>query len=262
MDLDSMRAVLPELMSAGNPPARTEGVQIAAKLGADGERWVLGAACDHNGMVRATARFVLKGRGVTDFAAFYRRELDTAGAKAEGALLGLGDVGRAEDAEAVEPFLADARPRARAAAVEALDRLRRDAAVPAILPLLADDSPRVSRAAREALARRAVPPPALAAIFTGAHPPHARANALRLLARGSRWEAIPWIVRGAADGDPRVADLGRRALDRLGAVFNRSFQTPAPDQLARLAAELDAAGERIDPAIAKWLRDVIRSYGG
>jgi HEAT repeat protein len=176
--------------------------------------------------------------------------------------LGLGDVGRAEDAEAVEPFLAAARPRVRAAAVEALDRLRRDAAVPAILPLLTGDSPRVSRAAREALARRPVPPPELAAIFAGPHPPHARANALMLLARGSKWEAIPWIVRGAADGEPRVADVARRALGRLGSTFNRSFQAPAPDQLARLAAELDAAGERIDPAIAKWLREVIRSYGG
>jgi HEAT repeat protein len=253
--------MLPALMQVGHPPARTAGVQIAAKLGPEGEGWILAAVSDRNSMVRATARFVLKGRGV-DFAALNRRALQAGGADAEGALLGLGDVGRAEDAEVVEPFLAAARPHVRAAAVKTLDHLLRDAAVPAILPRLADDSPRVSRAAAKALERRAVPPPALAAIFAGAHPPHARANALRLLARGSRWEVIPWIVRGAADGDPRVKKAARRALDRLGSAFHRSFQGPAPDQLARLSAELDAAGERIDPATAKWLRDIVRSHGG
>jgi|GEM_PF-1013121 len=261
MDLDSMRAVLPELMSAGNPPARTAGVQIAAKVGPEGEGWILAAVSDRNSMVRATARFVLKGRGA-DFAALNRRALEAGGADAEGALLGLGDLGRAEDAEVVEPFLAAARPHVRAAAVKTLDRLLRDAAVPAILPLLADESPRVSRAAAKALETRPVPPAALAAIFTGAHPPHARANALRLLARGSRWEVVPWMVRGAADGDPRVAGAARKALESLRATLYRSFQAPAPDQLARLSTELDAAGERIDPATAKWLREVVHSYGG
>jgi HEAT repeat protein len=172
-------------------------------------------------------------------------------------------VGCVEDAELAERFLAAAKPRVRAAAVEALDRLRRDAAVPAILPMLADGSPRVSRAARESLERRPVPPPELAAIFAGEHPAHARANALVLLARGSsKWEVAPWLVRGAADGDPRVRDTARRELDRLGPTFQYSPQAPAPDQLARLAAELDAAGEGIDPETAKRLRDVIRSYGG
>ncbi len=262
MDLDSQRAVLPELMLAGGPPARTAGVRIAAELGPEGEGWILAAACDRNALVRATARFVLKSRGVTDFAALYRRELEAGSAKAEGALLGLGDVGRPEDSDVVEPFLSAARPHVRASAVEALDHLRREAAAPAILPLLADGSPRVSRAARKALARRPVPPPALAAIFTGAHPPHARANALMLLARGSKWDAIPMIVRGAADEEPRVAEVARRALGRWKQVFHKRFQAPAPDQLARLAAELDAAGDRIDAETAKWLRDLTRSHGG
>ena len=260
LDDAALAELVPAMMRDGSAAVRLEAALLARRIGADGERWLREAAFDRNATVRAAGRAALSPGSPKDFAGEYRAVLESVGGPRVGALLGLGETGGGlRDAVLVAGFRGDWITRVREAAVEALARLERADLVSLLAPLLGDPSRRVSRAARVALERHAaaVDEGLLAELFAADRPAHVRCSALALLARRTKWEALPWILRALADADPAVAADARAWLSRWRTRFNRSFVAPAPDQLARAAAALRDAGGSVDGETRDWLRTVL-----
>lgn len=113
--------------------------------------------------LREMVRFYLRKKANLDFAAVYRDELARLGkedprpgllVELSIAIAGLGETGSASDADDVELFTIDARPRVRRAAIAALGRLDAEGRIATLGAALADDNAGVARAALFALGPR------------------------------------------------------------------------------------------------------------
>lgn len=115
--------------------------------------------------LREMVRFYLRRKANLDFAAIYRAELEQLSASTNQsgltsrlvtAIAGLGESGSANDADLVEMYTIDARPRVRRTALLALARLDGENRLATLSAALSDDSPRVARTALHALGSRLV----------------------------------------------------------------------------------------------------------
>ncbi|MBW8481732.1 hypothetical protein [Actinomadura parmotrematis] len=125
------------------------------------------------------------------------------------------------------PFLGDARPAVRAAAVRALDRLGE-------LPdhaafMITDPSARVVKAVARALPH-APSPARLRELVAPGRPPHVRRNAFWLLTHGPLWTRIGADLLLA--DDPQLGDAARDDLRRLVRDGGHLPFTPPPPELA------------------------------
>jgi HEAT repeat protein len=252
LEENGIRALLPRLFADRSGPIRAEAAQLAVRLGPETEPVLRRAMLDPYGLVRTVAASALAKVGV-DVEAAYRDALSGDRAHAVAALEWLGGRRDPGDAGLVAGFLSDPRPRVRAAAVEAYARIARAEAAPVLDRMLADESPRVVRAAaREAVRRRIhAGSERLEALFSPANPAHVRAAALRLLARGRRWRAIPLILSATGDGDVQMRE---RATTYLRRWIDRQFihpVAPTSEELMRFDAVLTDAGDRV--ASGGWM---------
>ncbi|HEX8391517.1 MAG TPA: hypothetical protein VF665_04085 [Longimicrobium sp.] len=259
---DGQRALLPLLLADPAPVIRTAGLDVAVHALGPGERDAVlrEALLDRSARVRSAARFHLDAHGPVDAAAFYRERIAEAGLRMPAVIAGLGETGTAADADLVRTCLTDARPTVRTAAVGAMARLADAQEVEVFLAALVDPSARVSRRAAEALRPRIgwVPRAALAPRMAETQPAHVRRNAFRLLASGSRWDSIGWILRGCAGPD---ASLARTAQDHLRGWrdgLNRTAAPPTEEQKSAARAALHEAGEHVPPLMRDWLLFVLR----
>lgn len=248
---------LPDLLHDGFPGVRLAGLRLAAeRTDTVLLREFLGALLDRSAAIRAEARSALDRRNPMDFAAFYRdRVLAEQEPRLAEAVAGLAETGTADDAHLVAPLAGHARPRVRAATLRALDRLAGNAAVPALVRAVGDASPSVSTAAAAALHPRATlaDAAALDAWLRDTHPVHVRRNALSVLARRGKWDALVSILRTLADGEPGLRTSARRYLDRWKGRFNRSFSQPTEPQRDRIRAALPPVLPLLEPGEARWL---------
>jgi HEAT repeat protein len=259
LDAAALGDLLPGMLTDPYPRVRLVALGLAAeRMGAAALPALRTALLDRSAVTRGEARAAIARLEPMDFAAFYRALVQPDAPRLAEAVAGLAETGAAEDADAVAPLRAHARPRVRAAALRALVRLAGDAAVPALVAALGDASPGVSRAAAYALRPRAARADvaALAAWFSNGHAAYVRRNALGLLARGGKWDGIAWILQACGDAEPTVHEAGVRQLRRWHHRFNRSFTQPAPAQQERIRAALAQTGDVIDPKMATWLRFV------
>jgi HEAT repeat protein len=205
---------------------------------------------DRNAGVRSSAQFYLRGEKATEVAAFYREALRTSSDTAVAtALLGIGEVKSISDLEIVRPFLTSAKPRIRAAALAAVDRLAGAEAVSALSVALMDPSPRVAKTALTALQLR---PGALSAnelldIFGKCNEVHVKKNAVRLMADLTRWNALACLLHCAVDATT-ARSLAMALIDVWIRHANRSFVSPNDDEAVRidqaLATAKDILGSR------------------
>jgi HEAT repeat protein len=249
LDEPALRALLPRMMQDRFARVRL----VALRLGVSRPGVVLPALLDRSPAVRAEARAALARLEPLDFAAFYRGHVAADGPRLPAAVAGLAETGGREDADLLAPLLAHARPRVRAAALLALARLTGDDAVPALVRAMGDSSRAVSHAATVALRPRAARAD-VGAWFLAPHPAHVRRNALSLLARRGKWEALPWILHACADAEPEVRASGIGYLRRWQARFNRSFSQPTAGQRERIRAALEREGLELEPRDRQWLR--------
>jgi HEAT repeat protein len=259
LDDGALADLLPGMLADPYPRVRLVALGLAAeRMGTAALPAMRDLLLDRAAATRGEARAAIDRLEPMDFAAYYRERIGPDAPRLAAAVAGLADTGAAEDAYVVEPLLAHARPRVRAAALRALVRLTGDAAVPALVAALGDGSASVSRVAMDALRPRAArsDAAALGAWFGGSNAPHVRRNALALLAVRGKWDGIAWILQACGDGDPMVHEAGMRQLRWWHQRFNRSFTQPAPAQQERIRAALAQAGDVIEPKLAKWLRFV------
>lgn len=253
---------LQRMASDASPIVRRESLLALARAFPDAaselaERAVL----DPSASVRETARFLLKDSHA-DFAATYRSALSTAPTprRLAGILIGLAEVGAASDAERAAPYLSHPSPSVRRAAVQSVMRLAGEAYADRIVNMLLDPSSAVSSAARNTLRKhaRGLSATQLTAILAAALP-HARLNAVHLMAALPKWDSISCLIDTAASGDQDVASLARKQIGVWNAQYNRSQMAPTTRQLERLIAALSSSGKALDERTTEEIRFVLRT---
>ncbi|MCD0443204.1 hypothetical protein LO763_06125 [Glycomyces sp. A-F 0318] len=184
---------------------------------------------DRSAPVRATAQWGLRRAG-RDPAAHYRALLQIPQSAPRPVIQGLGDCGRPEDADLIEPYLEDPRPKTRAAAVTAFKNLRVDRD---LSRLLLDPAPVVARAAADHLADRRLLPPvaALRELVERPHPAHTRRAAVALLRAHGIWHRIWADLALYDDVDQPLSFVGLTGLDLLCRHRTASITAPLDDRL-------------------------------
>ncbi len=259
---DSLDAVLAMLDRDALPEVRLLALETRlARRPDSAETRLLAALTDGSGRVRLFCQHYVRVRMGQDPAAAYRRGIVRGGANLAEALLGLGETGQESDAAQVRPFLSHSRPRVRAAAVGALDRLAKEPPLSAFLLALEEESPAVSRAARAALSRRAsvVSLDALREMYRMTRHRHVRANVLALIARNSLWGAAPTLVAASAHAEEDLRAKGRGLLARWLLRSARGGTFPTPEQRDALDAALRAHGTGMDAAQREQMNFVLKT---
>ncbi|HKW11396.1 MAG TPA: HEAT repeat domain-containing protein, partial [Gemmatimonadaceae bacterium] len=214
-------------------------------LGASADPFVINALVDENPMVRWVARDAARKRAlIRHFAMFYRERAAAADSpcRVAAAVGGLGEVGTAADVATLVELLAHDKPRVRAAAAYALARVDQSAAVERLPGMLNDSAPGVTHAVRDALQPLAVRVGAdkIAALLESVETKHGRRDAFLLGTALSKWDALPLLIEGAADGDEDIRTLASMALQRWLDEQNRTFVQPTRRQVAAIDTALQS----------------------
>jgi hypothetical protein len=226
-----------ELLAAGAPKVRMRALTMAGHAEA--------YLADPASAVRSMAQALVRKAG-GDPAAHYR-----ALPVSFGVLAGLGETGTAEDAGRLERHLADERPRIRRAAVRGLRRIAPEST--AVRPLLTDPSPAVTRQVVAFLRGQFVDVSTLQGLLAADRPLHTRRAAAALLRDRDTWLRLHTDLTVLAD-----EDLGADAEQDLHACrqhITGVYTKPS----ARLRAEIEAACDDLDPAMARGIRLLLSS---
>lgn len=238
---------------AGRAPVR-RAVLDASPIDAQGIELAEGLLFDRSPLVRAGARSLLERAGV-DVLARYRGALAEEGRRATA----ISELGRDRapyhgsrarptdhaiaDAGLVRPFLTDANPGVRAAAVRSLHALAWDGSVEDLLPLLDDPAPSVVRVTAESL--RPHPTQVDLRFLIGLSGPdrpiHVRFAAIKLIRHRSTVARLLVDLRSVRDADGPVK---AGAIDDLRAWLARDAASQRRPSLAdrrQLAEELEAS---------------------
>lgn len=218
---------------------------------------------DIHASLREEARYHLGRMGEADFASIYRPALtDAVGGELYSAVSGIGETGTASDDRLVLPYAPHPSPKVRRAAVKALARLNGDEHLSIFLNALRDETPAVSREARKALTGRAaaVGGARLWELFSTSSLPHVRRNALHLLSRLAKWDAVYYLIRATADPDVGIASASRLGVVRWLSQFNRSFSVPTPDQVSRLKSALLERAHLLEESVREQLTFSVKGF--
>lgn len=244
-----------QMLASSTPLVRAEALDALNRLG---EQDALHTALsDRSGLVRGTARFHLRSRGI-DFAAVYRDLVADAGTVTPGAVAGLAEVGSPADAELVRPLLRHPGVRVRTEAIRALIRLAPKVDAEDLLRLITDgQSPAVLKQATRALFLRgpAIAPERLLELLDPAHTAPVRLAARQLLAfRDSSWR-ITVDVMLLADPEPAVAAQAMR--DLAAAMQEQIYTNPRGKAAELLAVHLPDADRLLPRRTAALLRFIL-----
>ena len=219
--------------------------------------------CDRHSSIRELARYYLNKIAPMDFTAFYRHGL-TSNVESQlcGALLGLGDIGGAIDADAVVPFCSHPNPKVCCAALRSAAKLNGDVLVDLFVEALTDDRPSISRAGREALLGRArlVGVERLGNIFREDPRFHVRKNALFLLAKLGKWESLAFLIWACGSQDRAIAHLGEDYLQRWLRRYNSQFSTPDRAQMAEINRAIAQSNQAMSANLRKELLFAIAPF--
>lgn len=238
-----LQKILDQMLANRSPSVRYSALEILWERSAEGSRAIQERfLMDPHPHVRGTARWFLKSVAGVDIAGLYRAALPALPPRElAGAIEGLGEVGAAEDAARIAPFLRHERARVRAAALSALGKLGAAPYREAIIEALSDRSARVSRRACEILLRGPpVDPERLAYAALRARSAHERRNAIELAHVHDYWTAGLLLLRIARGGAPEAASRAAAALRTWEARYNRIFTHPTAAQAEALKAAIAA----------------------
>jgi HEAT repeat protein len=220
------------------------------------------ALMDRSAAVRGEARFRLLESGV-DFAQVYRDAMATDNlARFVTALSGLVETGNSRDAERLAPLLSHPTTRVRRVAVRGLLGLGGERYMESGLAVLADEAPSVSSAACSALGPHAsaIGGSRLWAALQMASTDHARQNALRVLARLPKRDAVTYLLLAAAESQEALASLGQQYLRRWNAKYNITQTPPTEGQLERLKNVLSETKSVLPAIVTSEIRFSVRSF--
>jgi HEAT repeat protein len=267
-------AQLRALLKRRSPIVRREALRVlmatlpAAEVRLELER----ALIDMSPALRAFARFYLRQQGVADFAARYwqwlthARQVNDAQVHAA-ALLGLADVGRAEDAAAFLPDFQAGEARIRAAAVEAVGRLAFDEHAERLIEMLHDSQPQVvaaaCRVARKSIGSAHIT--ALAKAIDAEHRPYQLRMLLNLVDRLLLFHRLSLCLLAASKTDSAMVSTAEIALARCFWQMRFRLSTllcssSATEALADVWSRLDALAP-VNPPLAQHIQQTLATLG-
>jgi hypothetical protein len=217
---------------------------------------------DHNIAVREDARQFFEKKGGFNARQYYSESLRDNPKTLCAAISGVGEAGTVTDSAVLEPFLANASPRVRAATLRALGKLDGDGCMDRFLGALEDPNGRVAKEAALVLGKRAnsVGAPKLWTVYLRAEHSHGKRSALYLLARTNKWDSITYLLQSLSDSDERVAELGRRYVARWFARYNRSFAVPTAAQMTKLRDVLNERNLLVSSDSQRELESILKSF--
>lgn len=223
---------------------------------------------DPSASLREMVHYYLRKKANLDLAAIYRQELEPPEASPEAvpgsatklatALAGLGETGAAADADLVELFTIDDRPRVQRAALTALARLAPESSRPTLAAALGSPYPSVCRAVLAALGPQLplVDAEALWRAYGDQPAPRCRLFLVKAFGQLPRWVSIRYLLLCCADRDQAVAAEALRLVEVWLAAMNS--MAPSREERAALVDMLP----RLDlkPALERRLRAVLSAW--
>lgn len=207
------------------------------------------ALLDPHASMREEARYHWTRTQATDVADFYRQQLvDANGPVLYSAISGLGETGRVPDDQVLVPYTSHESSKIRRAALKALAALRPEAHVEIFMKALADELRSTSREALKALVRKTslLNAARVWEVFASSNHVHVKRNALALLEKFSKWESIGYLLSALCESDEELISRNRIAISSWLGEFNRSFSSPAPEQIKRFKDALERCGTVLD----------------
>lgn len=257
--------VLPKLLSDRFATVRRMSLAWCATRDPEKHLPTLRAALlDPSAVMRSVAQFHLPHLQGLDLRAFYREAIQCPDLDSvpPGAIGGLGEVGRSEDAALVSPLVAANKIAVRKAAIRALARLAPEEHMEIFVTSLRDASPGVSREARDALEAYAslVGSDRLTRIFEEADHRHIRRQALALIAHLPKWQSVSFLIEFCLHPDGDIQSAARNHLASWVRGFNRShFSNPSESELIRLRRALDRSGAKLPGSLNSELFGLVAS---
>jgi hypothetical protein len=89
---------------------------------------------------------------------------------------------------------------------------------------------------------------------------HARQNALRVLARLPKRDAVTYLLLAAAESQEALASLGQQYLRRWNAKYNITQTPPTEGQLERLKNVLSETKSVLPAIVTSEIRFSVRSF--
>lgn len=254
-----LRLVLPTLIRDPFMPVRCEALNCLVQRGDGGaDAELRSALLDSHASVRAVARYQLEKRGNAEVRAVYLDALRADSDKTlRAGVAGLGETGKAQDAQLITPFLKGRSIGVRRAAVRAIAALDGDRFLAELVAALLNDHKGLSREGRLALQRRLaqVDVDELWSCFCGDQRDHVRQNILVLLSRLPSWTRIRYLVMASTDRDPGISELARRHLKNRIPRF-----APSADDLRALLEALDRYETKLDQGYVRTMRAWLKAY--
>jgi HEAT repeat protein len=221
------------------------------------------ALLDVNIAVREVAQSHFRKSQALDLRKFYSQNLEECTtARLCAALAGIGEVGLAEDAGLVEPFLENPSAKVRVAAIKAIAKLNRSVYLDQLLHALGDSNRKVVQEAAFALTRKAsfLGAQRLWEVHQKCAHPHGRRWILFLLALTNKWDSITFFIQSLADRDDHCVQISHRYIVRWFTNYNRSFAVPTAEQMSKLRGTVGASALLLDPAVQRQMDTLLKSF--
>lgn len=246
-----LAAVLNRLKKDRFMPVRREAILIESGQFPTGARetWQQ-ALLDSSRSIRELARFHLAKLGYTEFAGFYRRAIADS-PDSRSAIEGLAETCDSSDLGFFKRLLQHPLPSRRCAAIRALSRVQREAAVADIVPLLNNDSPSVVREVRYALVPHLdlLSGDEIFVVALEADSLFARKSAVALFAEFGKWRSIPWLLRTVTAAENETSAFAEQMIERSFSFqkSNKMFTKPTKQQAQQIEAALSEAKGHVSP---------------
>jgi hypothetical protein len=263
---DALRDVLHQALEDSFAPVRLVAARaLAGGSFGDVESTFIALLMDTAPSIRAVARHRMRQAGWTDFIEHYARQLiDTSRDRMCIALRAIGEVGSAESALLVLPYVSTPDSRVAAAALRTLAVLDGDAYIAQFLDAVRTTQPGQGKEAARALSARIrlVDLNALWSMNVDQPWGLVRRRILALLFTAPKWDALLYLLSSLRDSHPSVVEFTREYLHRWLDRFNQS-SPPLSDALEeRLRAAFQNARATLTSDVARELEFILRSKRG
>lgn len=251
-----LEQILPALLADRFLPVRREALRCAIeRFPAKAKESLAAALLDPSYSMRELARFYLRRGANFDIAAYYREQLSQLDLLLP-AIAGLGESGGADDEWLVRPFLAEGRPKVRAAAIRSVGRLNKGVSVATLLDAMRGPSKRVTAEARIAIERAidSVTLPDLLGLLHNEERTHVLLAVVELIDLKETWMAMPHLIEASTW---RNSDVASAAKAKIRSKFNRLFTNPTNLQRDAINCALRQNADSLDvefvTEFGKWL---------
>lgn len=222
------------------------------------------ALYDHHPTIRQYARYYLAKFASEEGTTFdpqieYLRVLAEAGANPPiGAVAGLGECGKPEDADAIAPFIHSNKTPLARTALKAVAQLDLERFIGELVTRLSDPRVSLARAASDGLMRRPgmVPAHQLLPLLTNPPFSHSGCLSLKVLCRLHGYDAIPFAVAAFGSSDKSTHELADQFLRSVKLRCHPIGPTEAQTAATRLAIEAlpDALREPMYCRLRSYMR--------